>query len=202
MRIKEIHEILQNLKQGKVTQNDIARAIGTSRANVSKLFSKNSYINDEKIQKIEEYFSVELSGRNKTIIVNYYPGDLIKEKNGTIFLSDKYVKCSIPPAFFTPKKECTYIMCHANDNSMQPVIMSGDFIIIEKTSISEISSNKIYAFIYDGEFYVRRLSNNIKQYVVTADNNIFQTQYINKNDTEKFMILGRVVYVGRMTDFD
>ena len=35
MRIKEIHEILQQKKNGKVTQNDIARAIGTSRANVS-----------------------------------------------------------------------------------------------------------------------------------------------------------------------
>ena len=53
MRIKEIHEILQKNKNGKVTQNDIACAIGTSRANVSKLFAKNSFINDDKSVFVE-----------------------------------------------------------------------------------------------------------------------------------------------------
>ena len=71
MRIKELHQLLQKNKNGKVTQNDIARAIGTSRANVSKLFSKNSFINDDKLKMIENYFGIKLDKTNDFITIDF-----------------------------------------------------------------------------------------------------------------------------------
>ena len=195
MRIKEIHQILQKLKNGKVTQNDIARAIGTSRANVSKLFKNNSYINDEKIKKIEDYFEITLSGDNDFIEVEYYPDTVTDWENGKYFMSKKHIKCKFPSTFFEAKKGAKYIMCHANDYSMSPTILSGDIVIIELTD--EFINNKTYGFLYKGLFYIKRLSININQIILLSDDKNYPPQYIEEKELKNFELLGRVVYVGR-----
>lgn len=195
MRILEVHQLLQTLTGEKITQSKIAKAIGTSRANVSKLFANNSFINDDKIKKIEEFFNVKLTEKENGINIDYYPENIVEK--GETTLSKKHVNCKIPTNFFPIKSGAKYIMCHANENSMTPTIMNGDFIIIENSPLLEITNNKIYAFIYNGEFYIRRISNNINQLVITADNRDFSTQYIEKS-SDDFELLGQVIYIGRV----
>lgn len=195
MRIKELHQILQERKNGKVTQNDIARAIGTSRANVSKLFAKNSFLNDDKLKKIEEYFDVKLDGTNDFVILDYYPDSVINVENGMVVMSKKCVPFKIPVCFFDAKKCAEYFMCHSIDNSMYPLIMNGDFLIIEKAE--KIENDKIYAFVYEKDLYIRRLAKNIKEIIVKAENKDYKTQTIKNEEAVKFYLLGRVVNVIR-----
>lgn len=197
VRIKELHEILQKNKNGKVTQNDIARAIGTSRANVSKLFAKNSYINDEKLKMIEEYFGINLNESKNELIVDYYPDSIIENKNGKIVLSGKKVKFKMPFALFNVDVNSKYVMTNVSDNSMSPNINKNDFIIIQLCESDDIINNKIYAFVYENNFYIRRLSRNINQIIVQSDNNSYPEQYIEKKDAEKLCIIGLVVHMIR-----
>lgn len=198
MRIKEIHEILQKNKNGKVTQNDIACAIGTSRANVSKLFAKNSFINDEKIEKIEKYFDVNLNIIPEILQIDYFPEDIAVVKKGALVFSNKSVKTMIPQTFLSVEKNSRYIMCNSKDNSMFPYIIEGDFVIIELKNETKIVNNKVHAFIYNDEFYIRRLSKNINQIIVKSDNKDFPTQYIEKSEMKNLHILGQIVYIGRV----
>ena len=198
MRIKELHEILQKNKNGKVTQNDIARAIGTSRANVSKLFSKNSYINDEKLEKIEKYFEIDLkSEQNGLVCIDYYPEIIASVENNKVKMSDKNVKCMVPSFLYTFKKDKEYIMCHADDDSMSPIILNKDFVIIEKNNGENIINNKIYSFLYNGNAYIKKLSKNINQIVVLSESKDYPTQYISNKDLENFYLIGEIVYIGR-----
>ena len=198
MRIKEVHKLLQKNKNGKITQNDIACAIGTTRANVSKLFAKNSFINDEKIEKIEKYFDVNLNESSDVLLINYYPDEIAEVKNNEIIMSEKCVKMTIPHTFIKAEKDIKYIMCNSKDNSMSPYIIEGDYVIIEIRQEAKILNNKIHAFIYNDEFYIRRLSKNINQIIVKSDNKDFPTQYIEKDEIPNLHILGQIVYIGRV----
>ena len=59
MQIKEVQDTLRRLKNTNISQGDIAKAIGTTRSNVSQLFAKNSSHDDEKIEKIEKFFNIK-----------------------------------------------------------------------------------------------------------------------------------------------
>lgn len=196
MRIKDVQEILQKLKNGKVTQNDIARAIETSRANVSKLIKNNSFINDEKLSKIEKYFNIKFDDKKNEIWIDYYPNSVIELQNGEIKLSDRHAKVKIPSSFFNIQNNMKYLMCHANDNSMYPLIIKGDFVIIEKEQ-NDINNGKIYMFIYDKTVYIRRLTKNINEILIEAENKDYKIQSIEKNNFENFSVIGRVVNVIR-----
>ena len=200
MRIKEIHEILQNKKNGKVTQNDIARAIGTSRANVSKLFAKNSFLNDEKIVKIEKYFEIKFRENEDVRTIDYYPENVLELNKNNVVFSDKKVKFKIPSAFFGVKENADYIMCNANDDAMYPSIKEGDFLIIKLCGNNEIENNKIHAFLYDGTFYIRRLIKNINEIIVKAENPEFGIQKIIKKDIKKLHIAGVAVNIVRTSN--
>ena len=197
MRIKEIHEILQQKKNGKVTQNDIARAIGTSRANVSKLFSKNSFLNDEKLKKIEEYFDINLNNVKDEFVIDYYPDSLLEIKNNQFAISEKRVKFKLPFGLFNVNKNFKYVMTNAVDDSMSPNLKTGDFVIVELSGSQNITNNKVHAFIYENCFYIRRLLKNINQIIVQSDNEFYPAQYIRKEDAKNLYIIGPVVYMMR-----
>lgn len=198
MRIKELYQILQKQKNGKVTQSDIARATGTSRANISKLFAKNSFINDDKIEKIEEYFNIDLDDiKNGVISIDYYPDKIIDIVDDKVVLSNKFVKTILPSAVFSSEDKAKYIMCHVNDDSMYPIMLKGDFIIVKRHELISSIDNHIYLFVYKKNVYVKRLSKNINQIVAFSENKEYKTQYISKDEMKDFYLLGKIVYIGR-----
>lgn len=58
--IIEIQNTLQKLIKAKITQTDIADALGTGRSNISLRAKNNSQLSFEEIKKIESYFKVNL----------------------------------------------------------------------------------------------------------------------------------------------
>lgn len=59
--IIEIQNTLQKLINAKITQTDIAKALGTGRSNISLRANNNSHLTFEEIKKIENYFKVNLN---------------------------------------------------------------------------------------------------------------------------------------------
>ena len=197
MRIKDVYEILKNLKDNKVTQSDIARAIGTTRANVSKLIKNDSYINGDKIEKIEKYVEVKLSGDEGMLNIDYYPEGLLDTENRNEF-SKKVIKSKMAMALFSkPDKTKQHIMFHSSDNSMAPKILEGDFLVVEVLGDEPIQNKKIYAFLFDNTLYIRRIMKNINQFIFEADNEEYPTRKIDFKELKDFKIIGRVIYTGR-----
>ena len=188
---------MQDKLNGKVTQSDIARATGTSRANISKLFAKNSFINDEKIEKIEEYFNINFNDvQSGLIYMDYFTGDVAKIIEGKVKFSEKFIRTAIPCAIFPYENGAQYIICHSNDDSMFPLINKGDFVIIKKIESVDNIDSRIYLFLYKNNIYIKRLNKNINQIVVFSENKEYKTQYISNEDMKDLYILGEIVYTG------
>ena len=56
--IKEALEHLQKVTNSKITQEELGKALGTGRANISLRIKNNSELTLPEIKKIEKYFGV------------------------------------------------------------------------------------------------------------------------------------------------
>jgi len=65
--INDIQAILENLLQKPVPQSEIARALGTGRANISLRIKNRSEIQINEIRKLENYFNVSLAAEPKEL---------------------------------------------------------------------------------------------------------------------------------------
>lgn len=167
MRIKEIQNKLRQLKEKNITQGDIAKAIGTTRSNVSQLFSKNSIMSDEKIKKIEKYFNVnlecdEMPPIDSLVKVPLYKDFTLNEIDRFIYVSD----------FFTSKLACPFAL-RVNSNSMQPYINKGDLAIFDK-DFEGFEDGRIFLVRYKGNFFIKRILNNLNEIILKSDNNDYR----------------------------
>lgn len=90
------------------------------------------------------------------------------------------------------------IALYARGDSMEPTIISGDSLVIDK-SIDAISSDGgIYVISYDGELYVKRVQKMLDGKVsVTSDNANYSNISIDKSELVNLKVIGRVVWYGR-----
>lgn len=61
MNIIELQALLSQIKKVKISQSDIALALGVTRSDISQKAKKDSVIPDKDIKKIEEFFDVSLT---------------------------------------------------------------------------------------------------------------------------------------------
>lgn len=87
---------------------------------------------------------------------------------------------------------------YARGDSMEPTIISGDSLVIDK-SVNDVSSDGgIYVISYDGELYVKRVQKMLDGKVsVTSDNTNYSNLSIDKSDLVNLKVIGRVVWYGR-----
>lgn len=76
--ITEIQDTLQNLTNTKITQSDIAEALGTGRSNISLRIKNNSQLSFEEVKKIESYFNVSLNEQKINFDNKQISNDIIK----------------------------------------------------------------------------------------------------------------------------
>ncbi len=81
---------------------------------------------------------------------------------------------------------------------MEPTIVSGDSLVIDKSINSVSSDGGIYVISYDGELYVKRVQKLLDgQVSVTSDNTNYRDITIPKSDLVNLKVIGRVVWYGR-----
>lgn len=90
----------------------------------------------------------------------------------------------------------------ANNDSMEPTIFEGDYVVIDCAQ-KNIIPNKVYALSVHGDFYIRRLDKSIETggLILIADSNLYNLNNKYKSielKHDNFHIIGRVVYVPRV----
>lgn len=163
MQIKEVQEKLRQIKNANISQGDIARALGTTRSNVSQLFAKNSQLSDEKLKKVEKFFKINLdkndfSATYGLVKVPLYKDFSLKEIERYVYLSD----------IFTDNI-CAPLALKVNSNSMFPYINKGDLAIFD-TKFEGYEDGRIFLIRYKGNFFIKRILNNLNEIILKSDN--------------------------------
>ena len=66
MKIKDAQQAIILKTGSNVSQGDIAKALNTSRQNISQLFLKNSELTNSKLEQLEKYFNIKFSPQPAT----------------------------------------------------------------------------------------------------------------------------------------
>lgn len=224
MRHNEIISTLQNLKNIKARQKDIAQATGLSINTVGNRAARNSNYSDEEVQMIGDYFQCDLfklfyldnmtanyaaakendfktAVSDEDIIVDFYPDVFGSCGNGAFVLSETREKINVPKRCFSSFNQFKqYSVINAYGDSMLPYIHDKDKLIVEHWNGEQIRDNRVYVFRYGENIFVKRLVYNINQLVVKSDNTQYDTIKIESTQTEDLQIIGRIV--GLMRDMD
>lgn len=181
MQIKEVQERLRQIKNTNITQGDIARAIGTTRANVSQLFAKNSNLSDDKIEKIERHFETKLAHNDTKGLVRIplYSDISLQEADEYIVVSDILNT--------SPKSLLAIIV---NSDSMAPYIKKGDFAVFDR-NFRGIEDGRIFLIRFEENFFIKRILNNLNSIILKSDNKDYTDITINSFKADRIEVLAR-----------
>ena len=211
MLLQEIHTKLQNLTNAKISQSELGKAMGVTRANISLRFKNKSKVSHNELKKIEKYFNVSLSdikhidndltNIQEKVSMKYFTDVIGSCGSGCFEQSQKYEMVDLPVKLienYSAYKE--YSIINAYGDSMSPTIENADKLIIAHSDFKQIVDNKIYVFSYNDKIYIKRLVQNIDEVVVISDNEnkeIYKTKVINQDNIDKIYIIGQVIGIFR-----
>lgn len=196
MRYSKLIDTLQKLINRKPSQKELGKIIGKAQTAISGRAERDSEFSDDEIKLIEQAYNVLIiTGSNDKVKVDYYPDVLGSCGTGVFIQSQEKEVIEVPKnAFWTDiSLSKHYFMINAYGNSMQPVILDGDKLLIEKYEDEQIIDNRIYVFCYNNEIFIKRLAKNINQLMIMSENEDFDTIKLQKDEMNEVNIIGQVV---------
>lgn len=196
MRYSKLIGTLQKLINRKPSQAELGKIIGLAQTAISGRANRDSEFSDDEIKLIEQAYNVLIiTGSNDKVKVDYYPDVLGSCGTGVFIQSQEKEVIEVPKnAFWTDiSLSKHYSMINAYGNSMQPVILDGDKLLIEKYEDEQIIDNRIYVFCYNNEIFIKRLAKNINQLMIMSENEDFDTIKLQKDEMNEVNIIGQVV---------
>lgn len=214
MKHNQILEIIAR-KTGKEPKNkELSEILGKSSDTIrSRAFRNQEYTSEEMI-KIGNHYGVDLlteyfvdlgtvqhtkfiEKQSNTICADYFP-EINASCGFGLYASGTSEKINIPKSVFISSynKNKNYCVVNAEGNSMNPIIMNGDKVVIERAEFNTIEDDKIYLFAYNDKIYIKRLIMNINELVIKSDNpdkETYRTQYLKDDRINDIKILGKVV---------
>lgn len=221
--IKELQIELQTLTATKITQVDFAKALGTTKANISLRMKSGSEATLEETKKIIAHLNIngahkvinKLLAKQNRFIVDDIKEEampaIVEENEATVdmaYYEDVYGSCDLGSFVFSESKQIiqvpkkivlgysgfkTYSVINASGDSMQPRIQDKDRLIVEHWNGEQITDNRVYIFRYKDQVFIKRLVLNLDQIVVKSDNKEYQTRYIEAPQADDFQIIGKIV---------
>lgn len=220
--IKSFLEYSQNVTKRKINMADIAKALNTSRSNITHKAKRDTELKLSELESITKYLQIEnpakflngilkMDGRlantpddivvpiNYDVIdIDYYPTVFGSCGSGSFVFSEEkevlQVPCRLIQNFSGFKK---YSIINAIGDSMAPYILDHDKLIIEHYNGGQISDNRIYIFRFLDNIFVKRLVLNLDQLMVISDNTNYPTRTIEHKNFEHLQIIGRIVGILR-----
>ena len=220
LTIKDFQEYLQKYTSLNISQAEIARALGTTRSNISLRIKNKSQLTLPEARKIVENLRINaphevLNGMLKTC-GQYCESDtsmpdIVQENEATVdmaYYEDVYGSCGSGAFVFSESTKIiqvpkniilsysgfkTYSVVNASGDSMQPHILDKDRLIVEHWNGEQITDNKVYIFRFNDQIFIKRLVLNLDQIVVKSDNKEYQTRYIEAAAADNFQIIGKIV---------
>lgn len=212
LTIKEIHETLQKTSKVKISQADIATALGTTRSNISLRIKNNSEATYQEIKKIEDFFnitfndpmtqnaryaekSMEENKQNNIINIDYFPDVYLSAGYGVEVFDEYSEVVGIDEHFLTSEKgmrvnpkNCK--MVRVSGNSMYPEYHHGDRVIIDESD-TNLTDGQIYAFRYDGQCYVKEINRAGNKIKCISVNKEYEPFFIERDID--FKVFGRIL---------
>ncbi len=202
MKYDTLFNTLQNLMKFKPKVSDIANILGVSNKALYARAQRNVGFSDDEIQKIEEFYAVDLTGgiNIDCIEIDYYPEVFGSCGAGVFVPSEIKEKMFVPKnsfMSFSPVKH--YSVINAIGESMLPFIHDKDKLIVEHFEDEQIKDNKIYVFCYNDEIFVKRLIKNVKELIIKSDNPdpMYRPIIIEKEEMNEVRIIGQIVGIVR-----
>ena len=200
VRFSGLQNYLTDKLQRRVTQSEIAHALNLDKSSVSLRIKRDTFLTDIHKKNIEEYFGIKIDEDSKydndsgLITAKFYTDVIGSCGIGVIEQCQKYEKIKIPKYLinsYNCKKE--YSVITAKGNSMSGSIEDGDKILVESYNNEQIVDNQIYVFCYNEEFFIKRLCKNVNQIIIKSDNKEFPNRYIEGEEMNSIIIIGKVV---------
>lgn len=167
-----------------ISQAEIGRIIGVSRSAMNGRVQRNSSFTDAEIDKINDFYKVDVR--------NYM--DLDKDNVNIIKIQAScgsgVINTDIDYLQLDHKQK--YIYCFANGDSMRETIFEGDLLIVKVQDFID-KQNDIYCFTYANEQYIKRLSKNLNQLVISSDNKKYADIVLKEQEMDSIRIIGRLV---------
>lgn len=223
LTISELQTELQKLTQAKIKQSDFAKALGTTKSNISLRMKNKSEATPTEIKKIVSFLNIQgahdvinnlLRQQNRliteyisedsmpvedTILIDYYPDVFGSCGNGSFVFSENKEQIEIPKyciRSYSGFKQ--YSVINARGDSMSPYILDNDKLVVEHCKNGQqIDDNRIYVFRFYDNIFVKRLVLNLDQIVVKSDNKEYSTRNIERFDADNFELIGRIVGIWR-----
>lgn len=203
MRYSTLLDKLQNLINYKPTQTELAKIINIKPNAMSGRCSRDSDFTERELLQIEQYYNID-----------FYKDSITECDNYNIeldYFNDTFASCGTGVLPFSNAKNKITLtkdnICGYNENkkysvinaygvSMQPYIQDMDKLIVEHWDLpQQIIDNRIYVFLYKDELFVKRLSKNIDDVIISSDNSKFEDKIIKAN--EDLQIVGQIVGIIR-----
>ena len=223
--IKELQDCLQKYTSLNISQAEIARALGTSRSNISLRIKNKSQLTLSEARKIVTNLQINgahdilnkiLAAKDRLIKDDITMPAEIEEKEELVdmaYYEDVYGSCGLGSFVFSESKQIIqvpkkivldysgfkkYSVINASGDSMQPQIKDKDRLIVEHWDGEQITDNRVYIFRFKDQIFIKRLVLNLDQIVVKSDNKEYQTRYIEAPQADDFQIIGKIVGLMRM----
>ena len=198
---------LQNLTKRKITYDEIADIFDVTRSAIQNRISRKSPLKEYEIKKIDEYYHFvpqnltnNFDNSEPHFILDYYPDVFGSCGNGVFQFSTKKEQIAVPKNAifkkFTPNKQ--YFVINAYGQSMEPLLMDHDKLIIESYDGEQIIDNRPYVFAYKDEIFIKKLVKNVDQLMIIPENKDYDVRKLTGEQLKDVNIIGQVV--GLMRD--
>lgn len=222
--IQSFLDYSQKVTKRKINMADIAKALNTSRSNITHKAKRETELKLSELKLIVEYLQIdkpaqflngllEVDGRlNKTSIGESYMTDEAENTVNMDYYPDVFGSCGAGAFVFSEHKEVLqvpkrciksysgfkkYSVINATGDSMTPYIFDKDKLVLEHWQGEQIRDNRIYLFRYGDNIFIKRLILNVDQIIIKSDNKEYAPRYIDKENMADFQIIGRIVGIWR-----
>lgn len=204
MKYSVVLDRLQNLINYKPNQSELCKITGVKQSTMSVRATRDSDFTSDEIVMLNEYYNINLfnnnMGNEDCVTLDYFSDVCGSCGNGVFEFSMRKEQLSIPKnAFFTkytPNKQ--YFVINAYGDSMQPLIMDKDRLIIEHYDGEQIIDNRPYLFCYKDEIFIKRLAKNVDQLMIIPENKDYDVRKLEGEQLKDVNIIGQIV--GLMRD--
>ena len=209
MDINEAQATLQKLKNCKVTQSEIAKALKKDRSNINVKAKRGTELKLKEVQELEQYFNVILTdsacqlaqqinnieAKSQLAQIEYYPDvylsagygcEVMDEYSETVVLDSRFLMSE--RGMRVNPKNCKMVCI--SGNSMFPEYHHGDRVIIDESD-TNLTDGQIYAFRYDGQCYVKEINRAGNKIKCISVNKEYEPFFIERD--VDFKVFGRIL---------
>lgn len=212
MDIAGVQDTLQNLTKAKISQSEIAKALGKDRSNINAKAKRGTELKLSEIKKLEDYFNVDLitntqqnNNKDESFVDVPIRGEVYASMGSgiTVYNETKTgsYKISRDLARDIGVNLSNTEMIFAKGDSMEPTIIGGDSLLVD-LSKKEIYDGSIYCVRIEGQLYAKRLQkippNAVK--IISDNKEKYDPIYIDfsKDFEFDFAVIGEIRWWGRV----